>query len=93
MKQETADKWKLFVDFLRKIKSYEEAVALMHWDLRTGAPRKGAAARSETIGLLSTEAFKLQTSEQMGEFLKYFNTPEVLSELDETGRRMVLNSQ
>ncbi|MNW41727.1 putative metalloprotease YpwA [compost metagenome] len=93
MKQETADKWKLYVDFLRKIKSYEEAVALMHWDLRTGAPRKGAAARSETIGLMSTEAFKLQTSGQMNDFLKYFNTPEVMSELDETSRRMVLNSQ
>lgn len=93
MRQETADKWKLYMELLKKMKSYDEAVALMHWDLRTGAPRKGAEARSETIGLLSTESFKLQISEQMGQLLKDLNNPEVLEELDEIGRRMVLNSQ
>lgn len=93
MKREIADKWELYVDLLKKIKSYDEAVALMHWDLRTGAPRKGAEARSETIGLLSTESFKLQTSEQMGQLLQFLNKPEVLKELDDIGRRMVLNSQ
>ncbi|RCX23491.1 carboxypeptidase Taq [Fontibacillus phaseoli] len=89
MKQETAEKWKSFLELLRKIASYHEAVSLMHWDLRTGAPRKGAEARSETIGLLSTEAFKLQTSTAMGEFLSYLNHQTVLGELDETGRRLV----
>lgn len=93
MRQDTAEKWKLYTNLLKKIKSYDEAVALMHWDLRTGAPRKGAEARSETIGLLSTESFKLQTSEQMGQLLQDLNNPEVLKELDEIGRRMVLNSQ
>lgn len=93
MRQGTADKWKLYVELLKKIKSYDEAVALMHWDLRTGAPKKGTEARSETIGLLSTESFKLQISEQMGQLLQELNNPEVLEELDEIGRRMVLNSQ
>lgn len=89
MKQQTADTWKSFLELLRKIKSYHEAVALMHWDLRTGAPRKGAEVRSETIGTLSTEAFKLQTSREMGEYLSYLHHDTVLGELDETGRRLV----
>lgn len=89
MKQQTADTWKSFLELLRKIKSYHEAVELMHWDLRTGAPRKGAEVRSETIGVLSTEAFKLQTSREMGEYLGYLHHDTVLGELDETGRRLV----
>lgn len=89
MKQETAEQWKLFLDLLRKINSYQEAVGLMHWDLRTGAPKKGAEARSETIGLLSTESFKLQISPEMGQYLSYLNHETVLGELDETGRRLV----
>lgn len=93
MNQETAHKWELFRSLLQKIKAYHEAVALMQWDLRTGAPKKGAAARSETIGVLSTEAFKLQTSEEMGQYLSYFNHPTVLAELSEINRRIVLETQ
>lgn len=93
MKQETARKWELFRTLLQKISAYEEAVALMNWDLRTGAPRKGAETRAATIGLLSTEAFKLQTSDEMGEYLSYLNHATVLGELDDVQRRMVLEVQ
>jgi carboxypeptidase Taq len=54
----------------KKIQSYEEAIGLMHWDLRTGAPRKAAAGRSEVIGLLSGEMFQLQTSDEMRNMLE-----------------------
>ncbi|MGP0585007.1 carboxypeptidase M32 [Paenibacillus timonensis] len=93
MKQETVEKWELFRELLQKIHGYGEAVALMNWDLRTGAPRKGAETRAATIGLLSTEAFKLQTSAEMGEYLAYLNQPSVLDELDDVKRRMVLDVQ
>lgn len=93
MKQETAEQWKLFTELLSKINSYNEAVSLMAWDLRTGAPKKGVQTRSETIGLLSTEAFKLQTSDEMGAYLSYLNHPTVINELSETQRRIVLETQ
>ncbi|WP_054955772.1 carboxypeptidase M32 [Paenibacillus dakarensis] len=83
------ERWEQFQQLNRKIVSYSEAVGLLHWDLRTGAPRKGVEARSETIGMLSTEAFKLQTSTEMGELLDFFAQPEAAQQLDERKRRFV----
>lgn len=93
MNQTTASTWEQFQSLLGKIKSYHEAVGLMHWDLRTGAPKKGAQGRSETIGVLMTEAFRLQTSEEMGNFLTYLHSPSVFAELDETQQRIVAVTQ
>lgn len=93
MEQNIHDQFENFRKLLLKISNYQEAVALIAWDLRTGAPRKGAEQRSETLGLLSTEAFKLSTSEEMGQFLAQFNTPFVLDQLDEVSRRIVLETQ
>ena len=89
MDAQLAGQWNQFQQLVRKISSYIEAVGLLHWDLRTGAPRKGVEARSETIGMLSTEAFRLQTSEEMGQLLQYFGKPEALEQFDERSRRMV----
>ncbi|WP_068781603.1 carboxypeptidase M32 [Paenibacillus sp. GM2] len=93
MNQKTTEIWEQFRDLLRKMTSYDEAVALLHWDLRTGAPKNGAEARAATIGTLATEHFKLQTSEEMGVYLAYLNRPEVLAELDQTGKRLVSTVQ
>lgn len=48
---------------------YQEALALMYWDLRTGAPRKGHELRAEAIGTLSSKVFRMSTSHQMEEYL------------------------
>ncbi|NGY82755.1 hypothetical protein F6Y03_14810 [Bacillus megaterium] len=32
---------KQFYEYMNKIKSYHEAIGVMYWDLRTGAPKKG----------------------------------------------------
>lgn len=89
MDTQLKERWEQFQQLIRKITSYYEAVGLLHWDLRTGAPRKGVEARSETIGMLSTEAFKLQTSTEMGDLLDFFAKPEIQQQFDETSRRMV----
>ncbi|OIB04526.1 peptidase M32 [Paenibacillus sp. LC231] len=81
--------WEQFDRLVRKIMSYYEAIGLLHWDLRTGAPRKGTEIRSETIGVLSTEAFKLQISEEMGQLLSFFAEPEQAQQLDDRKRRMI----
>ena len=38
-----------FKAYVRKMKQYEEAIALIYWDMRTGAPKKGL----ETVPKLS----------------------------------------
>lgn len=89
MEQRIADRLEQFRELVRKIKGYSEAVGLMGWDLRTGAPRKGAEIRSETLGMLSTEMFKLQISDEMGEYLAFLTAPEVYEQLDDLNRRIV----
>ncbi|AWB44899.1 carboxypeptidase M32 [Paenibacillus sp. CAA11] len=90
MEKHIQDKLTEFRALNTKIGSYYEAVSLMAWDLRTGAPRKGAELRAQTIGMLSTEAFKLQTSKEMGELLSALAQPEVLDQLEDIDRRSVL---
>ncbi|GAB6930126.1 carboxypeptidase [Paenibacillus sp. JCM 10914] len=89
MGEQHSQQWEQFNQLVRKIMSYYEAVGLLHWDLRTGAPRKGTDVRSETIGILSTEAFKLGISEEMGQLLEHFAKPEHEDKLDKVQRRLV----
>ncbi|MEG7377763.1 carboxypeptidase [Bacillus subtilis] len=60
---------KEFFDLLKRIAQYSEAVALMHWDSRTGAPKNGSEDRAESIGQLSTDIFNIQTSDRMKELI------------------------
>ncbi|GEM01438.1 carboxypeptidase Taq [Halolactibacillus halophilus] len=59
-----------FKDYLKKIKSYEEALNLMAWDLRTMIPKKGMDQRSDVIGQLSETIHTLKTSDEMKQFLE-----------------------
>lgn len=45
-----------FLELLKEQHAYEEALALLQWDLRTKAPKQGVESRSETIGFLSQKA-------------------------------------
>lgn len=54
-----------FLDYMKKIQAYTEAIGLMYWDLRTGAPKKGADQRSQVIGTLSSEVFQMRTSDEL----------------------------
>ncbi|WP_166241591.1 carboxypeptidase M32 [Paenibacillus turpanensis] len=78
-----------FKELIQKIKSYEEAVSVMYWDLRTGAPKKSVPVRSETIGLLSTEMFKMSVSDDMGRYLEELMAPGVFSSLTHNDQRML----
>ncbi|MCI4171128.1 carboxypeptidase M32, partial [Bacillus spizizenii] len=44
---------KEFFVLLKRISHYSEAVALMDWDSRTGAPKDGSEDRAERSGQLS----------------------------------------
>jgi carboxypeptidase Taq len=78
-----------FRSLMTQIKQYEEILGLVYWDMRTGAPRKGIGLRSEAVGALSSETFKLSTSEEMGELLRALNEPDESAKLGEIDRRLV----
>lgn len=58
-----------FIDYVKKMSAYNEALGLIYWDLRTGAPKRGMEQRSEVIGMLSSEVFKMSTSEEMAAYI------------------------
>ncbi len=62
----TTQQWRDHFDGLR---AYEEAVALLYWDMRTYMPDQGAANRSASIGFLSTESFRRRTGETYQQLL------------------------
>ena len=66
-----------FIDYVKKMQNYSEALSVIYWDMRTGAPRKGLPQRSEVIGTLSAELFTLQTSAELGSMLQQLE-PEKL---------------
>lgn len=82
-----------YVDLIKKMRSYEEALGVLYWDMRTGAPRKGLEARSETIGVLSGELFALGTSEKMGELLAALTEPSAFESLSRLHQRSVEESK
>jgi carboxypeptidase Taq len=72
---------KNFLDYVKKMAAYGEALSLIYWDLRTGAPKKGAAQRSEVIGVLSSEVFNMSTSEEMASYIARLSNEQNLSEI------------
>ncbi|MFC4597974.1 carboxypeptidase M32 [Cohnella hongkongensis] len=80
---------KRFRELTGRMKQYEEILGLVYWDMRTGAPRKGIELRSEAVGALSAETFKLSTSAEMGELLEELNKPELKASLGVIDRRLV----
>lgn len=58
-----------FMEYVKKMESFNEALQLIYWDLRTGAPKKGVKQRSQVIGMLSNEYFQMSISEEMAAFI------------------------
>ncbi|PSL51362.1 carboxypeptidase Taq [Salsuginibacillus halophilus] len=61
---------------MNQMSAYQQAIGLMNWDLRTGAPKKGVNQRSEALGTLSTEVYKISTSTHLKELLDIILTEE-----------------
>ena len=60
---------KEFLTYVNKMTAYNEALGLIYWDLRTGAPKKAVDQRSQVIGTLSSELFDLSTYDEMASFV------------------------
>lgn len=84
---------KNYYELVNKMGNIGEALGVLGWDLRTGAPKKGVDQRSEVIGTLSEEVFDLSTSDQMKGYLDALTDPSVQAGLSEITRRSVEKSK
>ena len=78
-----------FLQLVKKMAAYEEALSLIYWDLRTGAPKKGVDQRSEVIGILSSEIFSMSTSDEMKGYIDTLSADDVYPALSTTLQKMV----
>ncbi|MBU8879029.1 carboxypeptidase M32 [Bacillus sp. FJAT-29790] len=76
-----------FLEYVKKMAAYNEALSLIYWDLRTGAPKKGVEQRSEIIGMLSSEVFKMSTSEEMAAYIAELSGTEKGNYLSEVTKK------
>jgi len=89
MNQSTHAIEKQFFQYINKIQHYEEALALIGWDLRTGAPIKGVEQRSEVIGSLSEVVFNMTLSDELKGYIDVLSDESVQKELSEITKRSV----
>ena len=88
-----------FLALLKKMSAYAEAISIMYWDMRTGAPKKGIPARSEAVGTLSSELFKMSISDEMEALLEELSDkkesldPILLKTLEETQKQFDLSKK
>lgn len=82
-----------YLNHINKMDSYNEALSLIFWDLRTGAPKKGVDRRSDVIGILSSEVFNMSTSEEMASYLTQLLNEEIFNELDDITKASLLESK
>lgn len=68
-------------EILEKKKAFDHAIALLHWDLETEAPRKGVEKIAQTMGYLSAESYSLIINDEFKKML-YEIKLDGLSDLD-----------
>ncbi len=76
-----------FTETLRKAAHIRSAVALLHWDMQTIMPKKGAESRAQALGFLQGEAFRLQTAPAFGSAIEALRGQE--ERLAPTEKRML----
>jgi carboxypeptidase Taq len=79
-----------FKQYMKKIAYYNHALGVLYWDSRTNIPRKGMDQRSEVLGFLSTEVYKLTIAPEMNRFLADLGTETNQAQLDRVTAKAVL---
>ena len=75
--------------FLDKCADYNHVTNLLYWDMRTLMPEKGFPDHEKAMTAFSTEAFRMETSDELYETVKALNTPEEFDGLDENWKFIV----
>lgn len=89
MNKEVEEKIKKVKSHISKIEELNKLQALAYWDMKISMPKKALEQRSNTLGYLSGEIFKLSTGDEVKEFIDYF-TP-ILNELSLVDKAMIRN--
>lgn len=90
MNKEAQEKLAEFKEYASKIEYLNSACAVLGWDTEVYIPEKGVPYRSEVLGYLSGELYKLQTSDKMKEFIGYFIK---IKDMDHVTQAMVENAK
>lgn len=90
MNKEAQEKLAEFKEYANKIEYLNSACAVLGWDTEVYIPEKGVPYRSEVLGYLSGELYKLQTSYKMKEFIDYFMK---IKDMDHVTQAMVENAK
>lgn len=75
-------------DYLKKIEYINSSIALIQWDSMVNMPKKAVEYRSEMLGYLSGESYKLSTSEEIKGYIEYFKDK---NELDDVNKAIIDN--
>ena len=78
-----------YTEILSKIQHYKEMAGLAHWDMATYAPKEGKAIRSEALGTLSTEAFKMSVSDELQSVLTELSKEDIFDKLPEKFQKSI----
>lgn len=81
MYKETITKIEELKEYLKKIEYLGSSISLLHWDSVVNMPKDAIEYRSEMIGYLTGENYKLTTSEKMKEFIDYFSGIDALDNI------------
>ncbi len=69
--------------YLETVNHYIRATNLLYWDMKTKAPALGLEGHTNTLTYFSTEAFRMQTSDELSSLLERLAAPEERKELDD----------
>ncbi len=70
-----------FKKYIKQIEYLKSTINLLTWDMRINLPKKGISYRSEVLGYLAGELYKLNTSNILKEYIDYFTTYETLDDI------------
>ena len=70
-----------FQAYQTRLEQYDQAIALLYWDLQTAAPKDSIEAKLSAVGYFSTESFRLSTADEYGRLLKKLSAPEEYDQL------------
>jgi len=77
-----------FKDYLREIEYLQSTIGILSWDSMVYMPKLGIEYRSEMLGYLSSELYKLSTSDKIKAYIDFFDN---LDNIDDITRTMLKN--
>ena len=87
MREDVVEKLSQVKAHMIKIEELNKLAELAYWDMKISMPKKALEQRSNTLGYISGEIFKLSTGKEVKNFLDYF-MPK-LDHLSQINRSMI----